>query len=147
MKKRSQRKRNKNNKFWEEQIAYFPWYDTGHIENDASNNSSIVACLFVTAVTFLEKRCLATIGGFLPSRRLATIGGIHTHAQTARWSHKPTLFFQNKESRLKINKDIEKDIYKSIYTGRESEKEIERKEERYSEVNKSKKKVERRIKT
>jgi hypothetical protein len=29
-------------------------------------------------------------------------GGIHrhTHTQTARWSHKPTLFFQNKESRL-----------------------------------------------
>jgi hypothetical protein len=24
-----------------------------------------------------------------------------THAQTATWSHKPTLFFQNKESRLK----------------------------------------------
>jgi hypothetical protein len=30
-----------NKKFWEELIAYFPWYDTGHIENDASNNSSI----------------------------------------------------------------------------------------------------------
>jgi hypothetical protein len=27
-------------KFWEELIAYFPRYDTGHIENDASNNSS-----------------------------------------------------------------------------------------------------------
>jgi hypothetical protein len=33
------------NKFWEELIAYFPWYDIGHIENDASNNSSIVACI------------------------------------------------------------------------------------------------------
>jgi hypothetical protein len=32
-----------NEKFWEELIAYFPWYDTGHIKNDASNNSSIVA--------------------------------------------------------------------------------------------------------
>jgi hypothetical protein len=41
-----------NKKFWEELIAYFPWYYTGHIENDASNNSSIVACVFVTAVTF-----------------------------------------------------------------------------------------------
>jgi hypothetical protein len=30
------------------------------------------------------------------------IGG-DTHTQTARWSHKPTLFFQNKESRLKSN--------------------------------------------
>jgi hypothetical protein len=28
-------------------------------------------------------------------------GGIQTHARTATWSHKPTLFFQNKESRLK----------------------------------------------
>jgi hypothetical protein len=89
----------KNKKFWEELIAYFPWYDTGHIENDASNNSSIVACVFVTAVTFLPSRRLATIGGFLPSsclakirvllpsRCLATIGG---DTQTARWSHKPT---------------------------------------------------------
>jgi hypothetical protein len=32
-----------NKKFWEELFAYFPWYDTGHIENDASNNSSIVS--------------------------------------------------------------------------------------------------------
>jgi hypothetical protein len=63
-----------NSKFWEELIACFPWYDTGHIENDASNNYSIVACIFVTAVTFLPCRCLATIGGFLPSRRLAIIG-------------------------------------------------------------------------
>jgi hypothetical protein len=51
-----------NKKFWEELIAYFPWYDTGYIENDASNNSSIVACVFVTAVTFLPSRCLATTG-------------------------------------------------------------------------------------
>jgi hypothetical protein len=35
----------------------------GHIENDASNNSFIVACTFDTAVTFLPSRCLATIGG------------------------------------------------------------------------------------
>jgi hypothetical protein len=27
-----------NKEFWEELIAYFPWYDKGHIENDASNN-------------------------------------------------------------------------------------------------------------
>jgi hypothetical protein len=40
-------------KFWEELIAYFPWYDSGRIENDASNNSSIIACVFVTAITFL----------------------------------------------------------------------------------------------
>jgi hypothetical protein len=124
-----------NKKFWEELFAYFPWYDTGHIENVESNNSSIVACVSVTAVTFLPSRCLATIGGFLPSRCLATIGGYtyrHTDwceryfnytgetgsgaviyvprfikigsgvqkligwdTQTATWSHKPTLFFQN----------------------------------------------------
>jgi hypothetical protein len=29
-------------KFWEELVAWFPWYDTGNIENDASNNSSIL---------------------------------------------------------------------------------------------------------
>jgi hypothetical protein len=52
-----------NKKFWKEIIAYFPWYDTGHIENDESSNSSIVACVFVTAVTFLPSRCLGTIGG------------------------------------------------------------------------------------
>jgi hypothetical protein len=80
---------NINKKFREELIACFPWYDTGHIENDASNNSSIVACVFVTAVTFLSSRCLATIRGY-------------THTQAATWSHKPTLFFQNNGSRLKI---------------------------------------------
>jgi hypothetical protein len=50
-----------NKKFWEELIAYFPSYDTYNIEKDASNNSSIVGRVFVTAVTFLPSRCLATI--------------------------------------------------------------------------------------
>jgi hypothetical protein len=50
---------------WEELIAYFPWYDTGHIKNDGSNKSSIFACVFVTAVKFLPCRCLATIRGLL----------------------------------------------------------------------------------
>jgi hypothetical protein len=80
-----------NKKFWEELIAYFPSYNTSHTEKDASNIYSIVVCVFVTAVTFLPSRCLATIGGFLPgrclatlreflpSRCLATIGGIHRH--------------------------------------------------------------------
>jgi hypothetical protein len=83
-------------KFWEELIAYFPRYDTGHIENDVYNNSTIVARVFVTAVTFLPSRCLATIRrfltscclatirGFLPSRCLATIWGIHRHTHTQR---------------------------------------------------------------
>jgi hypothetical protein len=64
-----------NKKLWEELIAYFPWYHAGHIENDASNNSSIVACVFVTAVTFLPSRCPATMGVILPSRCLATMRG------------------------------------------------------------------------
>jgi hypothetical protein len=53
-----------NKKFWEELIVYFRWYDTGHIENEVSNNSFIVACVFVTAVTFLASRCIATIRDF-----------------------------------------------------------------------------------
>jgi hypothetical protein len=52
-----------NRKFWEELIAYIPWHDTDRIENEASNNISIVACVLVAAVTFLPSRCLATIGG------------------------------------------------------------------------------------
>jgi hypothetical protein len=31
----------KKQKFWEELLAYSPWYDTDHAENDASDNSSI----------------------------------------------------------------------------------------------------------
>jgi hypothetical protein len=40
------------------------WYDTDRIENDASNNSPIAACVFVAAVTSLPSRYLATIGGY-----------------------------------------------------------------------------------
>jgi hypothetical protein len=32
------------------------------IENDASNNSSTAACVFVASVTFIPSCCLATIG-------------------------------------------------------------------------------------
>jgi hypothetical protein len=46
------------------------------LKKNASSNSSIVACVFVTAVTFLPSRCLATIVEFLPSRCLATIRGL-----------------------------------------------------------------------
>jgi hypothetical protein len=69
--------------------------------------------VFVNAVTFLPSRCPATIGGLLPGHCLATIGGIlpsrclatiedtharaRSHTQTATWSHKPTLFFQNRK--------------------------------------------------
>jgi hypothetical protein len=85
-----------NKKFCEELIAYFLWYDIGHIENGASNSSSVVACFFITVVTFLPSHCLARIGGILPSRCLddrgilpsrclAAIGGYtyrHTDTQT-----------------------------------------------------------------
>jgi hypothetical protein len=65
----------KNKKLWEELIAYFLWYDTDRIENDASNNS-IVARVFVAAVKSLPSRCLATIGGY--TYRL--MGGIFNSA-------------------------------------------------------------------
>jgi hypothetical protein len=92
-----------NKKFWEELIAYFPWYDTGHIKNEESNNSSIVACVFVTAVTLLQSRCLAMIREILPSLCLATIGGYtDTHTCTATWSHKPTLY-KNRLQDIKRN--------------------------------------------
>jgi hypothetical protein len=34
------------------------------IENDTSNNSSIIACIFVAAVTFISSRFLAKIGRY-----------------------------------------------------------------------------------
>jgi hypothetical protein len=54
----------KYEKFWEELIAYYPLIRHGPIENDASNSSSIGACVSVAAVTFLPSRCLGTIGGY-----------------------------------------------------------------------------------
>jgi hypothetical protein len=63
-----------NQKFWEEIITYFPWYDMDRIKTDLSNNSSTVGCVFVAEVTFLKYRCIAAIGEFLRSRCLATTG-------------------------------------------------------------------------
>jgi hypothetical protein len=40
------------NKFWDELITCFPWYYTNCIERGISNNSSIVAYVFVAAETF-----------------------------------------------------------------------------------------------
>jgi hypothetical protein len=37
---------------WKELIACFPWYYTDSIENDTSNNSSVVAYVFVAAEKF-----------------------------------------------------------------------------------------------
>jgi hypothetical protein len=47
------------------------------IESDSSNNSSIVARIFVAAVKFLPSRCLATVGDTYINR---LIGGIYEHA-------------------------------------------------------------------
>jgi hypothetical protein len=55
-----------NKKFLEQLIAYFSWYNTDRIENDVSNNSSIVAHVLFAAVSFfLPSRCLAKIEGYI----------------------------------------------------------------------------------
>jgi hypothetical protein len=51
-----------NKKFLEELITYYTRCDRDRIENDTSNNFSIVACVLVAAVTFLPSRCLANTG-------------------------------------------------------------------------------------
>jgi hypothetical protein len=40
----------------------FLCYDTGRIENDGSNNYSVVECVIFAAVTFLPSLCLANKG-------------------------------------------------------------------------------------
>jgi hypothetical protein len=40
------------------------WYDMNRIENDASNNSSVLLHIFSAAGTCLTSRCLAMIGGY-----------------------------------------------------------------------------------
>jgi hypothetical protein len=52
------------------------------MQNDASNNFSIVASVFVVAVKFLPSLSLEMIGGFLPIRCLATTGDTYTDTQT-----------------------------------------------------------------
>jgi hypothetical protein len=50
--------------FSEKLIFYFRWYDMGRTENNASNNSFIVSCVFLATVTILPSRCLAAIRGY-----------------------------------------------------------------------------------
>jgi hypothetical protein len=38
----------------------------------------------------------------------------HTHTWTGTWSHKPTLFFKNKENRLK-NKNVYVDLHVGLF--------------------------------
>jgi hypothetical protein len=59
----------KEQKFWEELIAYFRWYDKDRTKDDASNNYFIVACVFVAVVTFFPSRCLVTVGGYTYRQR------------------------------------------------------------------------------
>jgi hypothetical protein len=66
-----------NKKFWEELIPYFPLYDTDRIENETFNNYSIVACVFVVALTFLPSRCLATVRGYFTEQLPSSGKGIH----------------------------------------------------------------------
>jgi hypothetical protein len=76
-------------------LNFILFYDTDRMVNTESNSSSIVACIFVAAGNCLSSRCLATA----VSSGSTVIRG---DTQTVGWSHKPTSFFQNKESRLKI---------------------------------------------
>jgi hypothetical protein len=50
--------------FWEGLIAYFPLTRRGSHKNDASNNSPIFACVFISAVSFLLNQRLTTRGGY-----------------------------------------------------------------------------------
>jgi hypothetical protein len=45
-------------------MAYFPSYDLERIENDASNNFYIFACVFIAAVMFIPNHCLVITGGY-----------------------------------------------------------------------------------
>jgi hypothetical protein len=62
------------------------FYDMARIDSDASNNSSIVACLFVAAVTNLPSRCLANRGGYTYRHRL--MGWIY-EVRLLRWTQVP----------------------------------------------------------
>jgi hypothetical protein len=50
------------------------WYDTDHIQNIASNNSSIIACVFIAAGTSLPSRLHATAASY-QSQSYVTIDG------------------------------------------------------------------------
>jgi hypothetical protein len=75
-----------NKKLWGEIIAYLPWYDMDRIENEASNNHSIVACAFVAAVTTLPSCYLPTIGVHIETYR-AMIGIYEVRHWHSLWCH------------------------------------------------------------
>jgi hypothetical protein len=49
--------------FWEELMACFPLICTDCIENDASNNSADVACVFIAMGMCSPSHCLTTVRG------------------------------------------------------------------------------------
>jgi hypothetical protein len=65
----------------------FLWYDKDRIENNTTNNFSIVSCVFIAAETCLEIRCLAKKEG------------IHMKTQQGDLTSK-LLFLKNMGSRL-----------------------------------------------
>jgi hypothetical protein len=96
----------KNNKFWEELIACFPWYDTGC--NEKRRIQQFFCCCMCIcyhgniSTELLPSKDRGIFTEPLPSKDMGDTQA-HTHTQTAIWSHKPTSCFQNKESRLKIH--------------------------------------------
>jgi hypothetical protein len=77
----------------------FVWYGMDRTENDASNISSVVACVLIAAGTCLPSCCLAKIKGIciqihrqascgstIPAfRRYGGYTGTQAHRQTTRW--------------------------------------------------------------
>jgi hypothetical protein len=70
-----------NKTFWEERIAYIPWYDTSHVSTEPlpSNDRGI----------FTEPLPRNDKGGY-------------PDIQTTKWSHKPTQFFKIRKAGWKI---------------------------------------------
>jgi hypothetical protein len=82
-----------NKKFWEELIAYFPLYDTGHIENDTfSILFYCCACIRYRGNVSTEP-LPSNDRGIFTEPLCSNDKGIHIHTQTATWSHKLTFIF------------------------------------------------------
>jgi hypothetical protein len=122
-----------NKKLREERIPYFPLIWNGRIENDTTDNSSTVARVLITTVTFLPSCCLVMIGGYryadqwegfmkytvemgtgtmtyipsftkIHSGIQKLMGGGTQRHQTASCSHKPNLIFFSQNKESKLIK-------------------------------------------
>jgi hypothetical protein len=92
---------NYNKKFWEEMIAYFPLIIHGPHVKYRVQNSSFDVRVFIAAVTCLPSRCLAkavSSASTIPAFKRCE--GTQTHRQQDDLIS--FLFFQNKESSLKL---------------------------------------------